>query len=140
MSNYDNSDKRRNLDSLEAGWREVIIDLMSDGASLAEIKANFRVSNDLHSRWMKDEPDYAEAIKEGLDLSRGWWEKQAREAACGINKDANPTMMIFNLKNRFPNEWRDKREQELTGADGGPIKTDNKYSIEFVNAIPTDTK
>jgi len=31
-------------------------------------------------------------------------------------------------------------DAEISGPDGGPIQTDNKYSIEFVNAIPTDTK
>lgn len=31
------------------------------------------------------------------------------------------TGTIFNLKNNFG--WKDKTEQELTGADGGPIQT-----------------
>lgn len=34
--------------------------------------------------------------------------------------DPNATGCIFNLKNNFG--WRDKSEQELTGADGGPVE------------------
>lgn len=40
------------------------------------------------------------------------------------------TGVIFNLKNNFG--WKDKTEQELTGADGGPIKTDNQFTVTFV--------
>lgn len=34
--------------------------------------------------------------------------------------DPNATGCIFNLKNNFG--WRDKSEQELSGADGGPVE------------------
>lgn len=35
------------------------------------------------------------------------------------------TAQIFWLKNRKPVEWRDKRETEITGKDGGPIQLNN---------------
>lgn len=41
---------------------------------------------------------------------------------------------IFNLKNNFG--WNDKTETQLTGANGGAIQTDNKWTVEFVNASP----
>ena len=31
------------------------------------------------------------------------------------------TALIFWLKNRRPQEWRDKHEQEITGKDGTPL-------------------
>jgi hypothetical protein len=34
---------------------------------------------------------------------------------------ANPTMNIFMLKNRLPDEYKDKRQTELTGKDGGDL-------------------
>ncbi len=40
------------------------------------------------------------------------------------------TGVIFNLKNNFG--WKDKSEQEITGADGGPIETDNTWTIKVV--------
>ena len=33
----------------------------------------------------------------------------------------NTTAQIFWLKNRNPNEWRDKKQTELTGANGGNL-------------------
>lgn len=33
----------------------------------------------------------------------------------------NPTMNIFMLKNRLPEEYKDKQQTELTGKDGGDL-------------------
>lgn len=35
------------------------------------------------------------------------------------------TAQIFWLKNRKPEQWRDKRETEVTGKDGGPIEIED---------------
>ena len=37
------------------------------------------------------------------------------------NVPPNTTAQIFWLKNRKPNEWRDKKQTELTGANGGNL-------------------
>lgn len=103
---------------LDKGWQDTVIELMTEGGSKAEVIAILNISNDLHYRWMSDEEEYSETIKKGEVLSQGWWEKHARNAATGVNKDANATMMIFNLKNRFPNDWRDKTEREHSGNIG----------------------
>jgi hypothetical protein len=34
----------------------------------------------------------------------------------------NVTAQIFWLKNRKPEEWRDRKETEITGKDGGPVE------------------
>lgn len=34
----------------------------------------------------------------------------------------NPTMNIFMLKNRLPEEYKDKHQTELTGKDGGAVQ------------------
>ncbi len=34
----------------------------------------------------------------------------------------DPTSMIFWLKNRRPDLWRDKREHGISGPDGGPVQ------------------
>jgi hypothetical protein len=44
---------------------------------------------------------------------------------------AAPVGAIFSLKNNFG--WKDKTEQELSGPDGGAIKTDNKWTVEVVS-------
>ena len=57
--------------------------------------------------------------------------KQRVEIALEKRLQANsPVGAIFSLKNNFG--WKDKSEHELTGADGGAIKTDNKWTVEVV--------
>lgn len=40
----------------------------------------------------------------------------------------NVTGVIFNLKNNFG--WKDKSEKEVSGPDGGPIKTEGRIVFE----------
>lgn len=52
------------------------------------------------------------------------------------------TAQIFWLKNRKPNEWRDRHQTELTGKDGGPIEVDHgadlsNLSVEELKQLET---
>lgn len=99
----------------KASMCDTVVELMREGGSKAEVCAALDISPETMNQWCKTDGDYfnqefSEAIKRGEQLSQGWWERKAREAAVGINTDANATMMIFNLKNRFPDAWRDKKE------------------------------
>jgi len=67
-----------------------------------------------------------------VSVSQGWWESKGREATFGGVPNFNATSFIFNMKNRFPADWRDKQDHELTGAQGGPIKTDSRFEIVLV--------
>ena len=58
----------------------------------------------------------------------------ARDSA--LNGQGNATSIIFGLKNRAPEEWKDKTEQALTGADGGPVQVQR---IERVVVDPNDS-
>lgn len=45
----------------------------------------------------------------------------------------NPTMNIFMLKNRLPDQYKDKREHELTGKDGGPLVISIESALESLD-------
>jgi len=122
-----------NLDSLDKKWKDLVLELMGEGGSKSEVMAMLKISTDLYYRWMDEEPEFYETIKEGSRLSQAKWEQVAREGAFGTNPDINPTMMIFNLKNRFPDDWRDKREHEI-GGNGKPLQI---QEIVF-NPLATD--
>lgn len=47
----------------------------------------------------------------------------------------NPTMSIFMLKNRLPEQYKDKREHEHTGKDGGPIELQGLTDDELDSKI-----
>jgi hypothetical protein len=103
---------------------------MTEGASLEEIKAYLNISNNLHTRWMTEEPEYRETIKRGEELSKAWWHKKGRVNL--ENKDFSATLWYMNMKNRFG--WKDRQDVTTNDKDlptpilGGVAK----------NGLPTD--
>ena len=60
-------------------------------------------------------PEFSEAVKASLRKSQAWWERQGRKATFGGTDGFNATSFIFNMKNRFKDDWRDKVETEHSG-------------------------
>lgn len=81
-------------------------DLMMQGASKVEVAYHFGVHTDTIQEWEKVHPDFSVAIKEGVSLSEGWWQMQARKSL--ENQKFNSTLWYMNMKNRFG--WSDKQE------------------------------
>lgn len=117
------------LSDLPDSWEEDMLALYSEGASDTEVKATVLncMSDDLWYRLIKEEQKFSGAVKRGKQLSQSWWERNGRVNL--KDKDFNPTLWYMNMKNRF--KWSDK--QEITGADGGAIKTDNTWTIKVVD-------
>src|SRR5690606_39933753 len=59
------------------------------------------------NEWRKEKTDFSEAIKKAIRPSQGWWVRLGRVGASGQH-EINPTVYIFNMKNRF------KRSEEHT--------------------------
>jgi hypothetical protein len=57
-------------------------------------------------------PEFANAVSEYRMRSQSWWEHQGRMATFGATPGYNATSFIFNMKNRFGEDWRDKHEVE----------------------------
>lgn len=72
--------------------------------------------------------DYDEVTQELVENQEGDMELQVTKV---VKKKERPdvTAQIFWLKNRKPDEWRDKRENTHMGADGGPIQTQNRMDL-----------
>lgn len=95
-----------------------VIELAREGASKAEIALELDICYDTFSVWQKDIPEFSEAVKKAERLSQGWWEQKGRKATFGEVEGFNATSYIFNMKNRFKHDWRDKVEQDLSSSDG----------------------
>jgi len=102
---------------LPDGWQKQIIDLYTEGHSDVEVKCLIyqwreTFSNDLWDRWLQEEPEFSETIKKGRKLSEQWWNDIGIQGTVG-KLPINPTMWIFNMKNRF--RWTDRQATEHTG-------------------------
>lgn len=116
------------------------------GATDRELADFFKVSQSTLNLWKIEHPEFSEALKLGKESADARVERSLFQRALGYTHDAvkifadpktgaeqivpftehyppDTTAAIFWLKNRRPEEWRDKVQTELTGKDGGPIET-----------------
>lgn len=110
---------------LVEGWKR-------DGLTDEQIAKNLSVSKHTLIKWKKNIPDFLDAIKKGKEVSDYELENALHKRAVGYYYEeetvtntgkvvrvkkyehANPTSLIFALKNRLPHKYRDKVEQEIT--------------------------
>lgn len=109
------------------------------GATDQEIADFFEVHVATVYRWKHDHPDFCEALKVGKEVVDNRVERSLYQRAIGYEQEEvkifmpagaekpvyapfrakvapDTTAAIFWLKNRRSGEWRDKTEQEHTGA------------------------
>lgn len=117
------------------------------GATDQELADFFEVEVRTIYRWKGDFSEFCQALKSGKEEADARVERSLYQQAIGYEQDEvkifmpaqaeapvyapyrakvapNVTAAIFWLKNRKSQDWRDKQQTELTGADGGPIKHD----------------
>lgn len=119
---------------------------------LAEV---FGVTPQTIGNWKNKHPEFFETIKKAKNEADAKVERSLFELACGFDYTAqkpmtlsdgkdlgshielvdyrehviqNPTAIIFWLKNRQPEKWRDKQINELTGPNGSDLIKPQDYS------------
>lgn len=101
---------------------ELVIEYGKQGMGMAEMAAELGISRNTLHKWIKQKPVFGDAIKEARDRSQAWWEAKGRRATFA-SKDFNATSYIFQMKNRFPDDWRDKQNVEHGGELNMVIET-----------------
>ena len=119
----------REIDKFPENWTEIFTELYSVGASDKEIKSLIlkwrnTFSNDLWDRWMVEDKQFSETIKNGRIHSESWWETEGRTNL----KDGtfNYTGWYMNMKNRF--KWTDR--QDSTVSHNGSLSILNLDPLE----------
>ena len=94
---------------------------LADGYSLAALAGHLGFARSTIYKWVDEHPEFSDAVKTGQAAATLWWEQANRNLA--LTGQGNATAIIFGLKNRASDEWRDVKATEITGKDGGPIHT-----------------
>ena len=94
---------------------DAAIECGKQGMGRAEIAAQLDISRDTLNEWCKDNAEFSAAIKRALDLSQAWWEGKGREGSVGMVDGFDATGYIFQMKNRFRDEWNDTTRSEHSG-------------------------
>lgn len=86
---------------------------LSKGYSLAVLAGEIGVSRQTVDTWQNTHPEFLDAIKRGRAKgARVWEDRLAKLADANVG---NVTAVIFGLKNRLADDWRDKQEIEHSG-------------------------
>lgn len=96
-----------------------IIELYSTGMTQVEICENLGISPRALTYWIRDNDDFMLAMKKARNIADGIVEEALFRNA---TQHMNVTAQIFWLKNRQPENWRDKQSIETLGPDGKPIE------------------
>lgn len=114
------------------------------GATDIDIAEFFEVDVRTIYRWKHEHPAFCQALKRGKAVADDLVEASLFRRATGYSHAAvkifmpagadapvhaeytehhppDTTAAIFWLKNRKPENWRDKQDHELTGKDGAPL-------------------
>lgn len=117
-----------------------------DGLTDEQIASNMGISRDTLYRWKKEYPVFSDTLKKGKEVVDRKVENALLRRALGYSykevktekgeegeekvtvtvKEVVPdtTAQIFWLKNRKPEQWRDRKETALSGE----VRTDNPFA------------
>ena len=95
--------------------------LGEQGKSKAQIAKALGVNRETVDIWARKHEAFSDAIKEAHDLALAWWEDKGQAGLDAGAGNFNATAFIFQMKNRFRDDYRDKSEHEHTGKDGAPL-------------------
>jgi hypothetical protein len=125
---------------------EMLIGHMAKGYSFESFASVTDTCKDTLYEWVKVHPEFSDAKKRALEKSRFWWESQGIEGiytketfeqdengSRSTKKALNSSVWIFNMKNRFKDEWRDKQETEHSGSILSVIRPKSLDEIEAEN-------
>ena len=90
-----------------------IIEMGRIGCSKAEICADIDICFNTWTNWRETEPEFLRSTTRAEHLSQAWWESQGRQ---GIwSREFNAPAYSLQVRNRFPNDWRDKHDVQHSG-------------------------
>lgn len=91
---------------------EEILQLMSQGLSLAAAAAELGIHRQRVYEWVEQHPDFSDTVKLAMAKRQLFLERRL------LSADAGPvvTSTIFALKNAGAEDWRERQEVEHSGA------------------------
>jgi len=114
---------------------EKVIEIGKRGDTIASMAIGIGISRDTMHEWRQSNPTFSDAVTKGMQYAQEWWERKGREHTFG-KAQVNAQMFSLNVRNRFPADWKDKREY-AADPDASVV---NKITIEVVKALPEPTE
>lgn len=106
---------------------ELVVAWGAEGKSITWMAARLDVSRDTIYEWEGVHPEFSDALTRARAKCQAWWEDKGQD---GITSPMfNGSVWAKNMGARFKGDWSDKSSVELTGANGGPIKSESSVTL-----------
>jgi DNA-binding XRE family transcriptional regulator len=94
------------------------------GKSLTWMAAELGVAKSTLQLWEKEKPEFSVAMTQARALSQQWWEDAGQQSMLLSPGQGtfNASVWSRSMAARFPEDWRENKGVELTGAGGGPVE------------------
>lgn len=109
-----------NPSSYKSTYCKEVIECLAKGHSVAAFAGEIGVAASTVYDWIKAHEEFAEAYGIAKAKSALSWEKRLIDFAEGGK--GNVAAIIFGVKNRASDEWRDVQKHEHGGNNGAPIQ------------------
>ena len=103
---------------------ERVIELAKEGAGWAEYAADFGVDRASLYRWAEENEDFAQALTRAKVLEQAWFEREGRLNL--RNREFNANLWGKSVSARFRDDYTERKETQLTGANGGAVQVETK--------------
>lgn len=118
---------------------ELVIELGKEGKSVAQMASYIGTSKQALMRWVEANEEFRTAMEIARSHAQSWWETIGQNNIISSpGATLNSGVYSRSMAARFPDDWRENKGVEVTGAGGGPVKV---MTLEFVDAgaIPGKT-
>jgi hypothetical protein len=115
---------------------ELAIEMGKLGYSPAMIACEFDIDKVSMYDWSAAHPEFSIALRAAKTYEQGWWE---REGMGGLRcREFNANLWIKSAQARFREDYTERKETAVTGADGGAIKVEQTQKIDARQLDPED--
>lgn len=101
-----------------------VIEMGAQGHSPLQMAAEIGVLRENLYAWANVHPEFFTAFEKAKELSQKWWEDAGKTGI--FAEKFNAQVWKFIVANRFKADYAERRVQEVSGPDGGPIQTETK--------------
>lgn len=112
-----------------------VIASSAEGHSLTGYAGSIGVTQQTITNWAKQYPEFADAVAEAKAACLLCWEKKLIAAANDKKDSGNIAAIIFALKNRGPDDWRERVDHEVGGRKDSPLEVVDVTEMEVARRV-----
>ena len=115
---------------------DLVLEMGAQGKSYAQMGAAIGVARKTIYEWADKYPEFGDAIARARELALAWWEDQGQQGMWDTPNGVrlNPQLWSRSMAARFPDDYRESKKTEITGAGGGALQT----QVIITTGVPDD--